>query len=678
MNAQTETATVPDGTIALSVSPQNAAPGGPIRRLLFGAPIPSEKMSHTLLPKRLALPVFASDAISSVAYATQQIILALGGAGLFAYGLERQYGMYTMGITAAIVLLLAIVVVSYWQTIFGYPSGGGSYIVSRDNLGTLPGLIAAAALLIDYVLTVAVSIAGGVQNLKDVPLFSSWHVGTHLVLYCILAIAVLTLANLRGLKESGTVFAIPTYLFVVMCYVMIFLGVVGPWIGWKFHPEYVNHEWQGAKALETFGLVVLLRAFANGCSAMTGTEAVSNGIPAFQVNKSKNAALTLMWMGIILGTIFLGISYLAVKFHVVYWERGTQTANSVIDQISGAIFGKSGSWAFAYVTTQISTALILVLAANTSFADFPRLASILSRDGFLPKQLSNLGDKLVFNNGIFLLGVFAILLIILKQGSVDALIPLYAIGVFLAFTLSQTGMVVHWYKEKGVGWQRRAIINGIGAFATFIVLLDIAFEKFLEGAWAIMLLIGALVILFRVIHKHYVSVATQLRLTRDTPSPVRRDSAIIIPIPGLHKGVLPALEYARSLSADSRAVYVEVDPEKTPGLQVAWEKWGMGLPLVILKSPYRALTSPLIAYIDAIRAEAQGRFVTVVVPEAALTRWWHNLLHGNSGLLLKIALLRRPDVIVVNVRYPLTDDAPIIEDVIEPLVHADTPMANAH
>ncbi len=627
-----------------------------MRRLLFGNPISSENSEHTLLGKIVALPVFASDAISSVAYATQQIILALGGAGLYLASKRADYSYYTLGITGMIVALLVIVVISYWQTIFGYPSGGGSYIVSKDNLGTMPGLMAGAALLIDYVLTVSVSIAAGVQNLEGVPQFAAWHVKEHLVAYCLLAIFLLTVANLRGLKESGTLFAVPTYLFVFMCYLMIGIGFFGHLFNWEFHRELINQSWKpiAKSSAETMGLLVLLKAFANGCSAMTGTEAVSNGIPNFKHPKSQNAALTLVAMGVILGTIFLGISALAMKFHVIYWEMPNgETANPVIDQISSAIFGHEGRWAFLYLVTQISTALILVLAANTSFADFPRLASILSRDRFLPKQFSNLGDKLVFNNGILILGVFAALLIIVKNGSVDALVPLYAIGVFLAFTLSQSGMVKHWINMKVPGWKLKAVINGVGALATFIVLLDIAFEKFLEGAWIVILLIGALVMMFRKIYGHYADVAQQLKMTNYHPTPASMHNTVLVMVPNLHLGVMPAMEYARTLSPDCRAVHIATDPDKTPYLKSMWEEWGQDIPLVILNSPYRSLMTPIMHYLDAVQLERRNHIVTVVVPEYVPTKWWHSLLHGNSGLLLKLALLGRRDVIVANVRYYL-------------------------
>ena len=652
-----------------------------VRRLVFGSPISSEHAEHTLLNKLIALPVFASDAISSVAYATQQIILALGAAGLYALENRSAYTTYTMGITAAIVALLVIVVLSYWQTIFGYPSGGGSYIVSKDNLGALPGLIAAAALLIDYVLTVSVSIASGVQNLGGIPL-PRWlplHF-EHLVPWCLLFICLLTVANLRGLKESGAMFAIFTYGFVVMCVLMIVIGIFGPLVGWPLHKEFVNESWGPVKSGETFGFLVLARAFANGCSAMTGTEAVSNGIPAFQEPKSKNAALTLVAMGVILGTIFLGISYLAMHYHVVYWEAEGKTANAVIDQISGNIFGKSGTWAVGYYLTQFFTAAILVLAANTSFADFPRLSSILARDRYLPKQFSNLGDKLVFNNGIFILGLFAALLIVVKNGSVDALIPLYAIGVFLAFTLSQSGMVVHWWHLRQPGWQVKMLINGIGAFATFAVLLDIAIEKFAEGAWAVMVLIALLVLMFRKIHTHYMDVAQQLKLANYIEPAAPLKNTVLVLVPALHRGVMPALEYARSLSPDCRAVHICTDPERTPQLRERWEQWGHDVPLVILNSPYRSLIGPIMRYLDAVQHERRNHTVTVVVPEFVSTKWWHTLLHGQSGLRLKLALLARRDVVVANVRYYLQhiDGPPPSDALAEEETGAGTAGHNGH
>jgi amino acid transporter len=632
-----------------------------IRRLLLGNPVSSEHMEHTLLPKSLALPVFASDAISSVAYATQQIVLALGASGLYLLQYRDTYTQNTLLIAGLIVTLLVIVVFSYWQTIFAYPKGGGSYIVSKDNLGALPGLIAAAALLIDYVLTVSVSIAAGVQNLASIPFVRQWHLDQHLVSWCLVFIGFLTLANLRGLKESGALFAVFTYGFVTMCYVMLAVALFGPLFGWSPHLGEINdvyNHWPGSmeaatRSAQTFGALVLLRAFANGCSAMTGTEAVSDGIPAFQEPKSRNAALTLLAMGIILGSIFIGITWLAMHFHVVYWEAGGKTAPAVIDQISGAVFGKTGGLSFAYLLTQLFTAAVLVLAANTAYADFPRLAYFLARDRFAPKQFANLGDKLVFNNGIVLLGVFAAVLIGVKKGQVDALIPLYATGVFTAFTLSQSAMVMRWKRLKGPGWIRKACINGFGACTTFTVLGFIVYEKFTEGAWIVILLIVVLVLLFRKVHHHYADVAAQLRLPKVPEPDVPLHNTVLVLVPGLHRGVLPAIKYARSLSPDCRAVHIETDAEKTQSLKSRWEEWSGDVPLLILNSTYRSLISPILHYLDAVKIERRNHLITVIVPEFVPTKWWHSLLHGNTGLLLKIALLGNKDVIVTNVRYYL-------------------------
>jgi len=630
-----------------------------IRRLVFGNPISSENVSHSLLPKYLALPVFSSDAISSVAYATQQIVLALGGAGMWVAAQQAEYTNYTMAVSCAIVGLLAMVVLSYWQTIFAYPNGGGSYIVSKSNLGIYPGLIAAAALLIDYVLTVSVSIASGIQNLKDVPLFAPLHVADHLVLYCCIAIGFLTFANLRGLKESGSLFAAPTYIFVLMCYLMIVIGLAGHLVGWHFHTEYVNQSWSSAVQIEkstlgTFGLIVLLRAFANGCSAMTGTEAISNGVPAFQENKSRNAALTLVAMGVILGTIFLGISWLAMQFHVVYWEFNGSTAPAVIDQISGCIFGKEGAWSSAYVITQIFTALILVLAANTSFADFPRLSSLLARDGFLPRQLSALGDKLVFNNGIIALGILSALLIVLKKGSVDAMIPLYAIGVFLAFTLSQAGMVTHWFRLKTQGWHVKALINGCGAFATFLVLIDIAVEKFVDGAWVIILLIMALVVVFRKTFAHYTDVSAQLRIdANETIDMVPKENIVLVLVQGINRGTLSALNYALSLSTDCIAVHVQLDEVQTAAFREHWARVFPNVRLEVLNSPFRSLLEPIMTFVAKTQSSSPDANITVVIGEFVATKWWHSFLHGHTGLVLKLAMLGKRNVVVTNVRYYL-------------------------
>lgn len=651
-----------------------------VRRVLLGKPLQSDNIAHTLLPKILALPVFASDAISSCAYATQEIALVLGAAGLGGAGMIELYSRFTLLTSLAIITLLAIVAISYWQTIFTYPHGGGSYSVTKDNLGTRGGvnwgLIAGGALLIDYVLTVSVSIAAGVQNLAGIP-FMEHHfgVGEHTVLYCLLFIGLLMIANLRGTKESGALFATFTYGFVIMCYAMIGLAIFGPIFGWQAHTneigeyqkvysEHIANNLHETAKLGVLGMIMLaLKAFASGCTAMTGVEAVSNGIPAFQAPKSKNAAVTLIWMAVILGTIFLGVSWLTTKLHVVYYsEIGVkgqpgyiEGAPAVIDQISGAIFGKSGQMAAFYLLTQFATAGILVLAANTAFADFPRLASLMAKDRFMPKQFANLGDKLVFNNGIVILGVFAGVLITAFNGFVDNLIPLYAVGVFLAFTLSQSSMVIHWFKDKTKGWQKRALINGIGASATFIVLCTIIFEKFTHGAWAVIILILMLYLIFNKIHQHYADVTYELSLNDYEHPAVPMQSTVLVLVPSLHKGLMPVLDYARSLSTDCRAVHIEIDPDKTPRLKERWEEWAGELPLVILHSPYRSLVSPIMRYLDAVQVERTNHIVTVIVPEFVPVKWWHSILHGNTGWILRLALLSRKDVVMTSVRYELHD-----------------------
>jgi len=453
-----------------------------------------------------------------------------------------------------------------------------------------------------------------------------------------------------------------------MCYVMIAIGLIGPFVGWHFHTEYVNQDWPGGAPVAkdvvgTVGLVVLLRAFANGCSAMTGTEAISNGVPAFIDPKSSNAALTLVMMGVILGTIFLGISWLAMQFHVVYWESGGNTAPSVIDQISGCVFGKTGPFSIAYLITQIFTALILVLAANTSFADFPRLASLLARDGFMPRQLSNLGDKLVFNNGIIALGVLAALLIVVKKGSVDALIPLYAIGVFLAFTLSQLGMVKHWFGLKTKHWEIKAIINGCGAIATFLVLIDIAAEKFADGAWVIMVLVVILVLCFRKVFAHYADVNEQLRLTGNQPLEISpRENLVLVLVQNVNKGTLEAINYARSLSNKTIAVHVEIDADHTAVLSEQWLRLFPDIELEVLESPYRSLVGPVLRFIDTTRGAHPGANLTIVLCEFVATDWWHTFLHGHTGLILRLALLSKRDVVVANLRYYLEKHSETLAD----------------
>jgi amino acid transporter len=634
-----------------------------LRLIIFGRPIPNEQSEGELLPKLLALPLFCSDAISSVAYGNQQILLALcaSGFGLPAY--VKLYSQCSLGVSLAIVVLLVIVAASYRQTIFAYPNGGGSYSVSRANLGQTAGLIAAAALMVDYVLTVSVSVTSGLQNLMSVPMFAGMNIANHMVAYSIAIIAFMTFANLRGLREAGTAFAIPTYGFTIMCYLMLFFGFVGPLFGWHFHSEYANqnapYQAPTGGISSALAIIVLLRAFANGCSSMTGVEALSNGTPAFREPKSKNAAITLVWMALILGTIFGGVAILAVQFHIVYWEQNGTTSAAVIDQLSGTIFGKTGPTSYLYVVTQLFTTMVLVVAAQTSFAGFPRLASILAHDSFLPRQLALLGDKLAFNNGIIILAILSSFFVYICQGVVDKLIPFFAIGVFIAFTMSQTGMVRHWLTGKERGWLPRALVNGLGAVTCSIVVLDIAAEKFFEGAWAIIVIMIALVTFFKYLSNHYHEVWTELRpeVYRAEEPAAPLQNTVIVLINGVHAGTLNALEYARSISDNCTALSVETDPARTPKLKQDWQKYAADIPLVILQSPYRSLVQPITRYLDTVHQATPNHRITVVIGEFVPSKWWFTFFHGNTGLLLKLWLLNRPDIVVANVRF-WVDESP--------------------
>ena len=601
--------------------------------MIIGERLPTERAIHQRLAKYLALPVFASDAISSNAYATEEILLALVLAGSGALALAP-------AVAGAIALLFAIVAISYRQTVLAYPSGGGAYIVAHENLGVYPGLAAAAALLTDYVLTVAVSIASGVDAIiSAVPTLANDRVAL-----CILLIAFITGANLRGAKESGKLFAAPVYLFIASTLIMIVTGIVRQALGGPPALEVSRPMVQPEQALTIF---LVLRAFASGCAALTGTEAISNGIPAFRPPESRNAATTLLWMAVICIFLFLGVTFLAHMFHIVPDPANLPGRETVLSKLGRSVFGEN----IFYYILQIATAAILVLAANTSFADFPRLSAILARDRFAPRQLFNLGDRLVFSNGIFLLGVFSSALIVLFHGRTHSLIPLYAVGVFISFTLSQAGMVVHWKKLQTRGWRLKAAVNAIGSLTTLIVLAIVSIVKFTHGAWIVLVIILLLIGLFRKINRHYLNLGGALRLTEGQPLPRAVRHHVLVLIPGVHRGVIDAVLYAKSISDAPEAVYVEVDPAETPPVRERWERLNLGMPLTILKSPWRSLNDPILQYIRTVRSEIHLDMVTVVLPEFATMRWWHKLLHNQSGLLLKFALMFEPGVAVVNIRY---------------------------
>ncbi|HEV8539808.1 MAG TPA: APC family permease [Nitrospiraceae bacterium] len=602
-----------------------------LKRLLLGLPLKTTQASHERLSKRLALAVFSSDALSSVAYATEEILLVLVMVGTVAVS-------WALPVSFTIVLLLAILTISYRQIIFEYPEGGGAYIVAKSNLGEWPGLTAAAALMIDYVLTVSVSVAAGVAAVTSaIPVLFPYRVEL-----CILAILAVIIVNLRGVRESGKIFAAPTYLFIGAILVMLGTGLVQILMGRP--ATAAAPALASGPAMEGVTLFLLLRAFSAGCTALTGVEVISNGVSAFKHPESKNAAATIAAMAVILGTLFLGITALATYFGVL--PRADET---VVSQIARLTFGEGP----LYYLVQASTMLILILAANSSFAGFPRLASILARDRYMPHQMAILGDRLVFSNGVIILGVFSFSLIIMFNGDTHALIPLYAVGVFLSFTLSQAGMVKRWLTKRGRHWRKKLAINGIGAVATGLATLIIASTKFLHGAWIVVALIPLIIFWFRSIHAHYVAVAEQITLTRDHRPPPPRTNMVIVPIGGVNRAVIRAVDYARSHGRDVRAVLVDVDKEETARTQIQWAQWGCGVHLVVLPSPYRSVVGSLLDYIEAQLEKDPHCWVTVVIPEILPARWWQNILHNQRALLLKANLLFKERVILTDVPFHL-------------------------
>jgi amino acid transporter len=596
---------------------------------------------------------------------------------------------YVVPISIGITALLVIVTTSYRQTIHAYPSGGGAYIVAKENLGTNPGLVAAAALLVDYVLTVSVSVSAGVAAITSAAQGThyAW-LGQRRVALCLVFIGLIAFINLRGVRESGALFAVPTYFFLVSFLCMIGYGFVhyyttGATAGAPGPDDLRIAEGYAPQPLSVF---LLLGAFSNGCAALTGIEAISNGVPAFKPPEARNAAITLTWMAALLATMFLGTSVLAFLYGV--YPRVNET---VISQFARAMF--SGPMLWFYYVVQAATAAILVLAANTSFADFPRLSSLLARDRFLPRQLANRGDRLVFSNGVIILALFSSLLVIIFGGDTSRLIPLYAVGVFLSFTLSQVGMVKHWLavrdrrREAGRGvleqpatgegaaagraprgsaqasgddgtplsgnWRKSIAINALGATATAVVLIVFILTKFIHGAWIVVVVIPLLVLVFRAIQGHYMSVARQL--STDGLEPLRPvNHTVLVPISGVHRGVINALRYAKSISPGNvAAVYVDIDEEATARLREKWERWGQGIKLIVLPSPYRELTGPLLRYIYQLEPGRDEDMITVVIPEFVPAKWWQHLLHNQSSLLLKGALLFKEGINVVNVPYHL-------------------------
>jgi amino acid transporter len=604
-----------------------------LKRWLVGNPLKTAQAEHERLSKRLALAVFASDPLSSVAYATEEILIILVLAGTASVA-------WSLPISLTIVLLLAIVTMSYRQIIREYPEGGGSYVVAKSNLGELPGLTAAAALMIDYVLTVSVSIAAGIAAMTSaLPILFPYREAL-----CLLAILILVILNLRGVKESGKIFAAPTYLFICTILLLLSVAVIQILTGHPRSPMSAGFD-TTATATEGLTLFLLLRAFSSGCTALTGIETISNGVQAFKKPESENAAMTMIGMAVILGTLFLGISTIAYYYGVFPKEDET-----VVSQIARATFGTG----LFYYLVQGSTMLILVLAANGAFAGFPRLASLLARDSYMPHQMAMMGDRLVFSNGIIILGVFSCLLIVLFQGNTHALIPLYAVGVFLSLTLSQAGMVRRWLTKRGPHWRKKLVINGIGAVTTAIATTIIASTKFMHGAWIVVVLIPLIIMMFRGIRSHYKAVTEQVALSRGHRPPIPRRNIVLIPIGGVNQAVIRAVDYARSRPGEIRAVLVDTDSEETAKMEMQWAQWGCGVNLVVLPSPYRSILGSLLDYIEEILEKEPDSWITVVIPEILPARWWQNILHNQRALMLKAALLFKDRVILTDVPFHLT------------------------
>jgi amino acid transporter len=598
-----------------------------LKRVLLGNPLATAEARHERLGKIPALAIFSSDNLSSVAYATEEILLVLVLGGVAALQYSPPIGM-------AIGVLTAIVASSYWQTIHAYPSGGGAYIVAKDNLGTYPGLVAGAALLVDYVLTVSVSVASGVAAITSAfPVLYPRRVAL-----CVGFVLLVMLANLRGIRETGRIFAVPTYWFI-LCLAILLGGGFYQLLSRGAPPPTP----EALPVQESFSGFLVLRAFASGCAALTGIEAVANGVQYFRSPESRNAGITLAWMAFILGSSFLGVTFLAYLYQIVPAEGET-----VVSILGRQIFGRT----WVYFMIQVATAVILLLAANTSFAGFPMLASMLAKDRFLPRQFANRGDRLVFSNGILILAGVSSLLLVVFRGSTHALIPLYAVGVFTAFTLSQAGMVRHWWKERSPRWGWHAAVNGLGAVATAVVVQVIGVGKFAYGAWMVIIIIPVMVLGFLSVRRHYEELGRQLSLDGFSPPRLGRHPVVVL-VAGIHRGVVTALTYAKAISPNVTAITVDLDPTATSRLRMQWQEWAPDVPLVVLDSPYRSVLQPVLHYIDQMEKQQDSAYMTIILPEFVPAKWWQHLLHNQTALLIKGALLFRRGKVAISIPYHL-------------------------
>ena len=611
-----------------------------VRSFVFGKPLTNAQDIEERLSKKLALPIFSSDAISSSAYATDEILKVLVLASVIALS-------WSIWVAAAIALMLTIVAFSYRQVCRAYPSGGGAYVVARENLGARFGLIAAAALMVDYVMTVAVSSASALANLGTA--FPA--IDTSKVLLGAIVIVAVTAANLRGIRESGNIFAVPTYMFVGLALLVVGWGIVNVITGSAHELPAPDHVISSEGQVVT--IFLLLKAFAGGSVALTGVEAIANGVPAFKPPEAKNAANTLIMMALLLGVIFIGLTFVGLHYGV----RATDAQGAtVLGQVGQAVFGNT----ILFYLLQISAALILFLACNTSFNAFPRLAAILAKDGYMPRQFAFRGDRLAFSWGIVVLAAVAIGMLFVFKADTHALIPLYSVGVFICFTLSQTGMVIHWRKERSSGWAWRSLVNGFGAILTGVVFIVVATEKFADGAWMVLLFIPLLILMMLFVSHQYVASARQLEMPTSAavPQPHRHNRAIV-PISEVNRAVVQALNVARSITTDIRAVYISDDPQKSDDVRQRWAQAVPDVPLVLVESPYRALVAPFIAYLDVLDRtwpdEKEAPITFVIIPEYVARSWWERMLYNQASKRLRATLLGRSHTVVISVPYRRDD-----------------------
>jgi amino acid transporter len=599
-----------------------------LKRLFVGSPLATAQAKHERLGKVAALAIFCSDALSSVAYGPEEIRIFLALAGTAALAT-------TVPIALAITMLIAVVSTSYWQTIHAYPAGGGAYTVAKENLGTLSGLVAGASLLVGYVLTVAVSVAAGVAAITSA--FPSLY--SLRVWLGILCVTFLCVVNLRGLRETARIFAVPTYWFVLGIAIVIGGGLIHLWGGGPV-PDVSPMR---SATLVPLTTLLILRAFSAGCTALTGIEAVANCVQAFRPPETRNAGITLIWMAALLGSMFMGLAYLSDALNILPREGET-----LVSQLAAQILGRGP----VYLAVQASTMIILLLAANTCYAGFPMLSSLLAKDGYLPRQFASLGDRLVYSNGILILSGLSMGLLIAFQGDTHALLPLYALGVFLSFTLSQLGMVRRWARLREHHWRHHAAINLVGAIVTGLVLGVVGITRFLEGAWMVVVVIPALVVMFYTIRRHYVEMARQIDVYGYRPPRIGRHPVVVL-VAGMNRGVIAALAYARAISPNVTALTVDLDSTNTARLQMHWREWAPDVPLVVLDSPYRSVIQPILRYVDRMEQQRDGDYMTIILPEFVPAKWWQHLLHNQTALLIKAALLFRRGKIAISIPYHL-------------------------